>query len=38
MREVEIVVEFGGGPDLTSFDAAVIGRVVFDEQRVFCDR
>jgi hypothetical protein len=35
MREVEIVVEFGGGPDLTSFDAAVIGRVVFDEQRLF---
>ena len=28
MGEVEIIVERGGGPDLSGFDAAVVGRVV----------
>ena len=31
VRKVEIAIEFGGGPDLAGFDAAVIGRRVLDE-------
>ena len=31
VREVEVVIEFGGGPDLACFDAAVIGRRMLDE-------
>ena len=34
VREVEIVVEFGGGPDFAGFQAAVIGRRLFDEMRL----
>jgi len=33
--EVKIVVEFGGGPDFTAFDAAVVGRVVHDKVGLF---
>ena len=29
--EVEIVVESGGGPDISSFDASMVGRVVHHE-------
>ena len=35
MREVEIAIEFGGGPDLASFNPAMIGRVVGDKVRLF---
>ena len=35
VREVEITVEFSGGPDLPSFNAAMIGRVVGDKARLF---
>ena len=31
VRKVEIVVEFGGGPDFADFDPAVIRRVVLDK-------
>ena len=31
VRKVQIVVEFGGGPDFTDFDAAVIGWVAVDK-------
>ncbi len=31
VRKVEKLVEFGGGPDLALFDAAVVGRVAKDE-------
>ena len=31
MGKVEIVVEFGGGPDFAGFQAAVVGRGMLDE-------
>ncbi len=34
VREVEVGVEFGGGPDLAGFDAAVVGWSVLDEVRL----
>jgi len=33
VREVEIGVEFGGGPDFTGFDPAMIRRIVSNEIR-----
>ena len=33
--EVEIIVEGGGGPDISSFDASVVGRVVHHEVGLF---
>jgi hypothetical protein len=32
--KVEVVVEFGGGPDLAGFDASVIGGRVLHEMRL----
>ncbi len=34
VRKVQIVIEFGGGPDFADFDPAVIGRVAADKIRV----
>ena len=34
VRKVQIVVEFGGGPDFADFDAAVIRRVAEDKVRL----
>ena len=31
VRKVQIVVEFGGGPDFADFDAAMIRRVAEDK-------
>lgn len=33
VREVEVVVEYGGGPDLSGFDPPMLGRGVLDEVR-----
>jgi len=33
VREVEVGVEFGGGPDFSGFDPAMIRRVIGDEMR-----
>lgn len=33
VREVEVVVEFGGGPDLSGFDASVIRGRMLNEMR-----
>ena len=33
VREVEVVVECGGGPDLSGFDPPMLGRGVLDELR-----
>jgi hypothetical protein len=34
VREVEIGVEFGGGPDFARFQVSVIGRRMLDEMRL----
>jgi hypothetical protein len=34
VRKIQIIVEFGGGPDFADFDATVIRRVVLDRIRL----